>query len=113
MVFLCSPNNPTGTALGLDVVETVYAASRGVVVVDEAYAEFARPGTASALTPEVGSVLEIVIDGLTEAAVARGMRAGLTTLCDLGAAAGVLRVTAGNYGGKLGKFHFRLAELLR
>jgi len=51
LVFLCSPNNPTGTALGLDVVEAVYAAApRAVVVVDEAYAEFARPGTPSALT---------------------------------------------------------------
>lgn len=51
IVFLCSPNNPTGTALGLDVVEAVYdAAPRAIVVVDEAYAEFARPGTPSALT---------------------------------------------------------------
>jgi histidinol-phosphate aminotransferase len=51
VVFLCSPNNPTGTALGLDVVEAVHdAAPRALVVVDEAYAEFARPGTPSALT---------------------------------------------------------------
>jgi histidinol-phosphate aminotransferase len=50
LVFLCSPNNPTGTALALPVVEAVYAAAPGIVVVDEAYAEFARPGTPSALT---------------------------------------------------------------
>lgn len=50
LVFLCSPNNPTGTALSLDVVTAVLAAAPGLVVVDEAYAEFARPGTASALT---------------------------------------------------------------
>jgi len=51
VVFLCSPNNPTGTALGLDVVDAVYAAApQSLVVVDEAYAEFARPGTPSALT---------------------------------------------------------------
>ena len=43
VVFLCSPNNPTGTALDLDVVEAVYAAARGLVVVDEAYAEFSDP----------------------------------------------------------------------
>jgi histidinol-phosphate aminotransferase len=49
VVFLCSPNNPTGTALSLDVVEAVLAEAPGIVVVDEAYAEFARPGTASAL----------------------------------------------------------------
>jgi histidinol-phosphate aminotransferase len=50
LVFLCSPNNPTGTALDLAVVEAVLAVASGVVVVDEAYAEFARPGTRSALT---------------------------------------------------------------
>lgn len=50
VVFLCSPNNPTGTALELAVVEAVLAEATGLVVVDEAYAEFARPGTRSALT---------------------------------------------------------------
>ena len=43
VVFLCSPNNPTGTALDLDVIEAVYDAARGLVVVDEAYAEFSHP----------------------------------------------------------------------
>jgi len=41
VILLCSPNNPTGTPLGLDVVEAVYEASRGIVIVDEAYQEFA------------------------------------------------------------------------
>ncbi len=51
VVFLCSPNNPTGTALDLAVVRAVLdAAPDTVVVVDEAYAEFARPGTPSALS---------------------------------------------------------------
>jgi histidinol-phosphate aminotransferase len=49
LVFLCSPNNPTGTALDPAVVAAVLATAPGLVVVDEAYAEFARPGTASAL----------------------------------------------------------------
>ncbi|HEX2773622.1 MAG TPA: aminotransferase class I/II-fold pyridoxal phosphate-dependent enzyme, partial [Micromonosporaceae bacterium] len=49
VVFLCSPNNPTGTALEPDVVTAVLDAAPGMVVVDEAYAEFARPGTTSAL----------------------------------------------------------------
>jgi formylmethanofuran--tetrahydromethanopterin N-formyltransferase len=66
----------------------------------------------SGLTPEVGSVLEIVIDGLSEAAVADAMRAGLSALIGLGSAAGVFGVTAGNYGGKLGPFHFHLHKLL-
>jgi histidinol-phosphate aminotransferase len=51
VVFLCSPNNPTGTALPFEVIGAVLdAAPDAVVVVDEAYAEFARPGTRSALT---------------------------------------------------------------
>jgi histidinol-phosphate aminotransferase len=49
VVFLCSPNNPTGTALDSAVVAAVLDAAPGMVVVDEAYAEFARPGTPSAL----------------------------------------------------------------
>jgi len=50
LVFLCSPNNPTGTALPLATVRAVLDTAPGMVVVDEAYAEFARPGTPSALS---------------------------------------------------------------
>jgi histidinol-phosphate aminotransferase len=50
VVFLASPNNPTGTAHDLDTVKAVCAAAPGVVVVDEAYAEFRRGGTPSALS---------------------------------------------------------------
>lgn len=49
VVLIASPNNPTGTSVGLDLVAAICAASSGVVVVDEAYAEFARTGTRSAL----------------------------------------------------------------
>jgi histidinol-phosphate aminotransferase len=49
LVFLTSPNNPTGTGLPLAVIEAVCAAAPGMVVVDEAYAEFAREGTGTAL----------------------------------------------------------------
>ncbi len=50
IVFLTSPNNPTGTAQPLPVIEAVLKAAPGMVVVDEAYFEFAREGTPSALT---------------------------------------------------------------
>jgi histidinol-phosphate aminotransferase len=50
VVLLASPNNPTGTALPLDVVEAICAAAPGIVVVDEAYAEFRRASTPSALS---------------------------------------------------------------
>jgi histidinol-phosphate aminotransferase len=49
VVFLTSPNNPTGTALPLAVIEAVCGAAPGMVVVDEAYAEFARAPGFSAL----------------------------------------------------------------
>jgi histidinol-phosphate aminotransferase len=76
VVFLCSPNNPTGTALGLDVVEAVYDASRGVVVVDEAYAEFARPGTPSALTLLPGRERLVVTRTMSKAFTLAGARLG-------------------------------------
>ena len=42
IVMLCSPNNPTGTPLSLDCIEAAYDSTDGIVVVDEAYAEFAN-----------------------------------------------------------------------
>jgi formylmethanofuran--tetrahydromethanopterin N-formyltransferase len=65
----------------------------------------------SELTSEVGAVLEIVIDGLTEADVAAAMKAGIAAATQLGRAEGVLRISAGNYGGKLGPYHFHLHTL--
>ncbi len=66
----------------------------------------------SELTPDIACVMEIVIDGLGEADVAAAMRAGMQAVIARGAAAGVLRIGAGNYGGKLGPFHFHLHKLL-
>ena len=77
VVFLCSPNNPTGTALGLNVVEAVYAAAeRAVVVVDEAYEEFARPGTPSALTLLAGRPRLVVTRTMSKAFAFAGGRLG-------------------------------------
>jgi histidinol-phosphate aminotransferase len=76
VVFLCSPNNPTGTALGLDVVEAVYAESSGMVVVDEAYAEFARAGTLSALTLLPGRERLVVTRTMSKAFSIAGARLG-------------------------------------
>ncbi|MBV9817042.1 MAG: formylmethanofuran--tetrahydromethanopterin N-formyltransferase [Solirubrobacterales bacterium] len=55
----------------------------------------------------VGAVFEIVIDGVSEAAVRECMRRGLHAAAD----AGALQVTAANFGGDLGPFHFPLSEL--
>jgi histidinol-phosphate aminotransferase len=76
VVFLCSPNNPTGTSLGLDVVEAVYDATDGMVVVDEAYAEFARPGTPSALRLLPGRERLIVTRTMSKAFALAGARLG-------------------------------------
>ncbi len=66
----------------------------------------------SELTAATRCVLEIVIDGLTEADVAAAMRAGLDAGIAIGAEGGLLRISAGNYGGKLGPYHFHLRKLL-
>lgn len=77
VVFLTSPNNPTGTALGLDVVEAAYAAApNALIVVDEAYAEFARPGTPSALTLLEGRPRLVVSRTLSKAFAFAGGRLG-------------------------------------
>jgi formylmethanofuran--tetrahydromethanopterin N-formyltransferase len=62
----------------------------------------------SALKEGENAVLEIVVDGLSEAAVADAMRAGIAAAC----LPGVTRISAGNYGGSLGQFHFALRELV-
>lgn len=67
----------------------------------------------SALTADTGCVIETVIDGLTFDDVAAAMRAGIHAAAAIGAAGGLLRISAGNYGGKLGPFHFHLHELTR
>ena len=66
----------------------------------------------SEIDEETRCVMEIVIDGLTEADVAAAMRAGMVAGTAIGAAGGLLRISAGNYGGKLGPFHFHLHKLM-
>ncbi len=76
VVFCCSPNNPTGTALGLDVIEAVCDAARGMVVVDEAYVEFARAGTPSALRLLPGRPRLVVTRTMSKAFAMAGLRVG-------------------------------------
>ena len=67
----------------------------------------------SELSYDIESVLEIVIDGLGFEDIATAMRVGIQAICDLGDASGVKRISAGNYGGKLGPHHFKLHEILK
>ncbi|GAA4144669.1 histidinol-phosphate transaminase [Actinomadura keratinilytica] len=76
VVFLTSPNNPTGTALPPQVIEAVLAAAPGMVVVDEAYAEFRREGTPSALTLLPGNPRLIVTRTMSKAFAMAGTRLG-------------------------------------
>lgn len=66
--------------------------------------------TKTELDADTIAVLEIVIDGLTSKAVSDAMRVGLKAITDIGADKGVTRVSAGNYGGKLGQHHYHLKD---
>jgi formylmethanofuran--tetrahydromethanopterin N-formyltransferase len=79
---------------------------------NEAYCPTLKGAVASALEVDINCVLEIVIDGLTSAAVAAAMREGIAALVELGPDKGAIRIGAGNYGGRLGAHHYHLKDLL-
>lgn len=68
--------------------------------------------TNSQLSADVESVMEIVIDGLTDADIRIATFVGIQAACSLGAENGILRISAGNYGGKLGQFQYHLREIM-
>jgi formylmethanofuran--tetrahydromethanopterin N-formyltransferase len=67
-----------------------------------------RSGVTSELPDEVNAVLEIVVDGLDRPAIEEALRIGIDAAC----LPGVVEISAGNYGGKLGKHHFHLRQIL-
>lgn len=75
---------------------------------NDAYCPTLRGLVASALPEGVQAVYEIVIDGLDLSTVEQAMRSGISAACR----PGVVRITAGNYGGTLGPFHLHLHKLL-
>ncbi|AYY12865.1 histidinol-phosphate transaminase [Actinobacteria bacterium YIM 96077] len=76
VVFVASPNNPTGTAVSLDLVRALHDASPGMLVVDEAYAEFRRAGTPSALSLLAECPRLIVTRTMSKAFAFAGARVG-------------------------------------
>jgi histidinol-phosphate aminotransferase len=76
VVLLCSPNNPTGTPLSLETIVAAYDATDGIVVVDEAYAEFMPHGTPSALTLLPGRPRLIISRTMSKAFAFAGVRLG-------------------------------------
>jgi histidinol-phosphate aminotransferase len=76
IVFLCSPNNPTGTSVSLETIEAAYAATDGIVVVDEAYAEFAPDGDPTAVSLLDGRERLLVSRTMSKAFAFAGARVG-------------------------------------
>ena len=97
---------PGGIARSGSKVGSKYKALRAST--NTAFAPTLRGLVPSDLPPEAECGYEIVIDGLTLEAVERATAAGLRA----GALPGVVQMTAGNYGGKLGPFHIRLVDVL-
>jgi len=79
---------------------------------NDAFCPTLRGVAKTELTPDTDAVLEIVIDAVTDADMRVAMKAGMDAVCGIGAAGGIVRLSAGNYGGKLGQFHYRLREIL-
>jgi formylmethanofuran--tetrahydromethanopterin N-formyltransferase len=99
---------PGGVVRSGSKVGSKYKALRAST--NTAYAPTLRGLVETALPPEVRCVYEIVVDGLSEQAVGHAMAAGIRASC--GGGYGLVQVSAGNYGGKLGPFHLRLVEVL-
>jgi histidinol-phosphate aminotransferase len=76
IVFVTSPNNPTGSALPLATIEAICAAAPGMVVVDEAYAEFTRDPSGTALTLLPGYQRLVVVRTMSKAFAMAGARIG-------------------------------------
>lgn len=74
VTFLATPNNPTGTVTGLDVIAAVCEVSAGMVVVDEAYAEFAAVPSATTLLADYPRL--IVCRTMSKAFALAGARLG-------------------------------------
>ena len=80
---------------------------------NEAFSPTLRNMVDTQLPAGTTAVLEIVLDGMTARAIAAAMRAGITAACDSVGPDGLAGVTAGNYGGKLGRHHFRLHDVMK
>jgi formylmethanofuran--tetrahydromethanopterin N-formyltransferase len=75
---------------------------------NDAFCPTLKAVTQSALPASVNSVLEIVINGVDAPAIARAMKIGIDAACSKG----VVAISAGNYGGKLGPHHFYLRQIM-
>ena len=79
---------------------------------NDAFCPTLKGQTRTALSSEIESVMEIVVDGLSAEDISKAMKAGIEAACELGPKNGIRRISAGNYGGKLGPHLFHLEEVL-
>ncbi|MBS1521506.1 MAG: histidinol-phosphate transaminase [Bacteroidetes bacterium] len=75
IIFVCSPNNPTGNSMNRDDVETLLANFNGIVVVDEAYINFSRQKTFIQELTEYANL--VVLQTLSKAWGLAGLRVGM------------------------------------
>jgi formylmethanofuran--tetrahydromethanopterin N-formyltransferase len=92
----------SGSKVGARTVKSMIAST------NDAFCPTLRAVTQSALPEGVNSVLEIVIDGVDASDIATAMRRGIDAACR----EGVVAISAGNYGGKLGPHHFYLRKIM-
>lgn len=92
----------SGSKVGSRKSKTIIAST------NDAFCPTLRAVTETALPADVNSVLEIVINGMDAPAIAGAMRAGIAAACR----EGVVAISAGNYGGKLGPHHFYLRQIM-
>ena len=103
-IFLPFPGGVvrSGSKVGSRRIKSMIAST------NDAYCPTLRAITKSALPEGVNSVLEIVINGVDSPAIASAMRLGIDAACR----DGVVQISAGNYGGKLGPHHFYLRKIM-
>lgn len=75
LIFICSPNNPTGNSINRDDVETLLANFNGIVVVDEAYINFSRQKTFIQELTEYANL--VILQTLSKAWGLAGLRVGM------------------------------------
>ncbi len=75
---------------------------------NEAYCPTLRGAVNSVLPEDVRAVYELVIDGFSSDDIQRAMKVGIEAVCGQG----IVSISAGNYGGKLGPHHFHLHQIL-
>lgn len=80
---------------------------------NDAFCPTLKGVVATELSGNIGSVMEIVIDGLDEQSIQKATKVGILAACSLGKDKGIYRISAGNYGGSLGTYHFHLRKILK